>query len=201
MKMTKYQNKINCTLLAQSIPESQRYVSKKIFTLKRLNRTKITSNHVAVHYITRGEGPQAIQIILRQMRHHLSIDHDTVSHTYREGNKVTDSLASEGSDQRHYQEYDPLELPRCLRALAQIDRYGPLVLEITSLIFICSFCIESSISPLITSLDMSHLFAFGEFRFTSSFSCSRGLFLYIRLRNPNSHQLSIVASENQLRIC
>ncbi|XP_022856515.1 uncharacterized protein LOC111377621 [Olea europaea var. sylvestris] len=79
---------------------------------------------LAIHCITKGGGPWTIQGILRQIRDVIRLDRDTVSHIYREGNQVADSLASEGWDHQHYQEYGPLDLPRQIRALVQIDRYG-----------------------------------------------------------------------------
>ncbi|XP_022865542.1 uncharacterized protein LOC111385389 [Olea europaea var. sylvestris] len=79
---------------------------------------------LAIHCIIKGGGPWTIQGILRQIRDVICLDRDTVSHIYREGNQVADSLASEGWDHQHYQEYGPLDLPRQIRALVQIDRYG-----------------------------------------------------------------------------
>ncbi|XP_022866066.1 uncharacterized protein LOC111385870 [Olea europaea var. sylvestris] len=79
---------------------------------------------LAIHCITKGGGPWSIQGILRQIRDFICFDRDTVSHIYREGNQVADSLASEGWDHQRYQEYGPLDLPRQIRALVQIDRYG-----------------------------------------------------------------------------
>ncbi|XP_022866063.1 uncharacterized protein LOC111385868 [Olea europaea var. sylvestris] len=79
---------------------------------------------LAIHCITKGGGPWSIQGILRQIRDFICLDRDTVSHIYREGNQVADSLASEGWDHQRYQEYGPLDLPRQIRALVQIDRYG-----------------------------------------------------------------------------
>jgi ribonuclease HI len=81
-------------------------------------------SNIAIHCITRGGGPWTIQGILRQIRDLISFDRDTVSHIYREGNQVADSLASEGWDHRRYQEYGSPDLPRQIRALVQIDRHG-----------------------------------------------------------------------------
>jgi ribonuclease HI len=79
---------------------------------------------VAIHCITRGGGPWDIQGILRQIADIVSFDRDMVSYIFREGNQVADALATEGWHHRRYQEYGPAELPRHIRALAQIDRYG-----------------------------------------------------------------------------
>jgi ribonuclease HI len=79
---------------------------------------------VAIHCILRGGGPWTIQGILRQIVDCLSFDRDTISHIFREGNQVADALATEGWHHRRYQVYGPTNLPRHIRALLQIDRYG-----------------------------------------------------------------------------
>lgn len=48
----------------------------------------------------------------------------TISHIYREGNQVADALPAEGWEYRRYHVYGPLDLPRHIRALVQVDRYG-----------------------------------------------------------------------------
>ncbi|KAL2505093.1 Uncharacterized protein Adt_20714 [Abeliophyllum distichum] len=70
-----------------------------------------TDSTLAVHCISRGGGPWVIQSILRRIRHLLSFDQDTIFYIFREENQVADSLAFEGWDRRHYQEYKPSNLP------------------------------------------------------------------------------------------
>ncbi|KAL2480194.1 RNase H domain-containing protein [Abeliophyllum distichum] len=83
-----------------------------------------TDSTLAVHCISRGGGPWVIQSMLRHIRHLLSFDRDIVFHIFREGNQVADSLAFEGWDRQHYQEYGPSDLPRRSRELLQTDRFG-----------------------------------------------------------------------------
>lgn len=78
---------------------------------------------MAHHCITKDGGPWAIQNILSQIKHILTFDRDTISHTYREENQVIYSFASEGWDQCK-QEYGPPDLPQGTRALVQVDRHG-----------------------------------------------------------------------------
>ncbi|KAL2481154.1 Uncharacterized protein Adt_34120 [Abeliophyllum distichum] len=78
---------------------------------------------LAIHCITRGGGHWSIQVTLRHIRHLLTFDRDTISHIYREGNKVADLLASEGWDHRCYFTYSTQDLPRRYRSLVQIDRH------------------------------------------------------------------------------
>lgn len=77
---------------------------------------------VAVHYITNGGGPCTIQIILGQTKHHLSIDRNTISHTYREGNQSADSVTLGISAITNSMIL--FHLPRQFWALVQKDRYG-----------------------------------------------------------------------------
>lgn len=79
---------------------------------------------VAIHYITRGSGLWPFRWILKQITDIISFDRDMVSHIFREGNLIIDVLATKGWHHRRYQEYGPADLPRHIRALVQIDRYG-----------------------------------------------------------------------------
>ncbi|KAL2470317.1 Heat shock 70 kDa protein 17-like [Abeliophyllum distichum] len=79
---------------------------------------------LAIHCITKGGGPWHIQATIRHIRHLLTLDRDTITHIYREGNQVADLLASEGWDRRCYHEYSSQDLSRRHRSLVQIDRFG-----------------------------------------------------------------------------
>ncbi|KAL2471459.1 Uncharacterized protein Adt_39595 [Abeliophyllum distichum] len=113
----------DCTILEAEL----RAILDGIILAQRLGLSVLwveSDSTLAIHCITKGGGPWNIQATLRHIRHLLALDRDTITHIFREGNQVADLLASEGWDRRYYYEYSSQDLPRRLRSLVQIDRFG-----------------------------------------------------------------------------
>ncbi|KAL2471104.1 Uncharacterized protein Adt_39240 [Abeliophyllum distichum] len=85
----------DCTILEAEL----RAILDGIILAQRLGLSVLwveSDSTLAIHCITKGGGPWHIQATIRHIRHLLSLDRDTITHIYREGNQVADLLASEG---------------------------------------------------------------------------------------------------------
>lgn len=156
---------------------------------------------MVVHCITRGDSPWVTQIILRQIRHNLFIDHDFTSIFIESKTKLLIQLLLLDATCTIIRSIVPLifhvEIQLAYRSIDVVF----LTLESFRLIFTFLFC-KISTFPIFTPIHMLHVHAFGRLGLCVLFFCTREFCFYIYscgIQTPYQHFL--VELENPVRLC